>query len=224
MIRDQRHAVGACALRQGRLSFSRSRVGLGIACAATAFVACKSTPEAAGRGSGGTGQPVVVAGAVLDSSQVKEDPVAGKKAEAQLLKHLAREDRHLWLLFDHQHLHQHQAVLAALLKARARYEKVRSPRELDLAQQEVGGLLDGARDKMREIDEWRNGSKVFGDYDVLIRIIESDYPAALRASLSGNPRMLNDVRRESDGQVNKLTSWLAEAAKEPEEEPEEERD
>jgi hypothetical protein len=155
---------------------------------------------------------------VLDSSQVKEDPVAGKKAEAEFLKRLAREDRHLWLLFDRQHLRQHRAVLAGLIKARARYERVRSKRGLDSARPEVGLLLEDVRQKMRDIDEWRNGSKIFGDYDVLIKIIETDYPAALQASLKGNKRALVDVRREFDAQLKKLRSWLAEAAREPEEE------
>lgn len=155
---------------------------------------------------------------VLDSSQIKEDPVAGKKAEAEFLKRLAREDRHLWLLFDRQHLRQHQAVLASLVKARARYERVRSKGALDSAGQAVGILLDDARKKMRDIDEWRNGSKIFADYDVLIKLIETDYPAALQASLSGNKRALFGVRREFDAQLKKLRSWLAEAAREPDDE------
>jgi len=155
---------------------------------------------------------------VLDSSQIKEDPVAGKKAEAEFLKRLAREDRHLWLLFDRQHLRQHQAVTAGLVKARARYEQARSKRAFDSARQDVGILLADVRLKMRDIDEWRNGSKIFADYDVLIKIIETDYPAALQASLSGNKRAVFDVRRAFDAQLKKLRAWLAEAAKEPEEE------
>lgn len=155
---------------------------------------------------------------VLDSSQVKEDPVAGKKAQAEYLKHLAREDRHRQLLFDRQHMRQHRAVLAGLMKARARYEKVRSKRALDSARQEVGIMLDDVRQKMRDIDEWRNGSKVFDGYDVLIEIIEADYPVALQASLKGSKRGLIDVRRAFDVQAKKLWSWLAEAAKEPDEE------
>jgi hypothetical protein len=155
---------------------------------------------------------------VLDSSQVKEDPVAGKKAEAEFLKRLAREDRHLWLLFDRQHLRQHQAVLAGLVKARTRYERARSKRALDSARQDVGVLLDDVRQKMRDIDEWRNGSKIFGEYDVLIKIVETEYPAALQASLKGNKRALFEVRREFDAQLKKLRSWLTEAAREPEDE------
>lgn len=162
--------------------------------------------------------PASPGGGVVDSSQVKEDPVAGKKAEAEFLKHLAREDRHLWLLFDRQHIRQHQAVMAGLIKARARYERARSQRGLDSARQDVGVLLDDIRRKMRDIDEWRNGSKIFGDYDVLIKIIEVDYPSALQASLKGNKRALLDVRRAFDAQLKKLRAWLAEAAMEPEDE------
>ncbi|HVY25664.1 MAG TPA: hypothetical protein VHB79_03905 [Polyangiaceae bacterium] len=134
------------------------------------------------------------------------------------MKRLAREDRHLWLLFDRQHLRQHQAVLSGLLKARARYEQPRSQRALDSARQEVSVLLDDARKKMRDIDEWRNGSKIFADYDALIQIIETDYPAALQASLKGNKRALCEARREFNARLKKLRAWLAEAAREPEEE------
>lgn len=162
--------------------------------------------------------PVSPSGEVLDSTQIKEDPVAGKKAEAAYLKHLAREDRHIWLLFDRQHLREHKAVLAGLMKARARYERVRSVRALERAQPEVAMMLDDVRQKMRDIDEWRNGSKIFGDYDVLIKLIETGYPAALQASLKGNKRTLRGVRREFDVQAQKVRSWLAEAAREPEEE------
>jgi hypothetical protein len=140
------------------------------------------------------------------------------------LKRLAREDRHLWLLFDRQHMRQHQAVLAGLIKARARYERVRSQRALDAARPEVGVVLKDVRQRMRDIDEWRNGSKIFGDYDVLIKLIETDYPAALQASLKGDKRTLLGARREFDAQLKKVRSWLAEAAREPEREPEEERD
>lgn len=157
-------------------------------------------------------------GEVLDSSQVKEDPVAGKKAEAAHLKRLAREDRHIWLVFDRQHMREHKAVLAGLMKARARYEKVRSTRALDPARQDVGTMLDDVRQKMRDIDEWRNGSKIFADYDVLIKLVETDYPVALQASLKGNKRTLVGVRRQFNVQAQKLRSWLAEAAREPDEE------
>jgi hypothetical protein len=71
---------------------------------------------------------------------------------------------------------------------------------------------------MRDIDEWRNGSKIFCDYDVLIELIEIDYPAAVQASLTGDKRTLANVRRAFDAQLKKLRSWLAEAAREPEEE------
>ena len=53
---------------------------------------------------------------VLDSSQIKEDPVAAKKSEAAYLKHLAREDRHLRLRFDRDHLAQHKAALGEIMR------------------------------------------------------------------------------------------------------------
>jgi hypothetical protein len=161
---------------------------------------------------------------VVESSEVKEDPAAGKKAYEAFRKHQAREERHHRLLFDRQHMRQHKAVLAGLQKARARYERVRSKRALDPARQDVSVMLDDVRQKIREIDEWRNGSKLFGDYDVLIKTVEADYPAALQASLKGEKRKLIAVRREFDVQLKKITSWLAEAAREPDEEPDGEKD
>jgi hypothetical protein len=161
---------------------------------------------------------------VVESSEVQEDFAAGKKAYEAFRKHQAREERHVRLLFDRQHMRQHKAVLAGLQKARARYERVRSKRALDPARQDVSVMLDDVRQKMRDIDEWRNGSKLFGDYDVLIKTVEADYPAAVQASLKGEKRKLTAVRREFDVRLKKITSWLAEAAREPDEEPEGEKD
>ena len=155
---------------------------------------------------------------VLDSSQITVDPVAGKKAEAEYLAHLQREDRHLRLRFDREHLREHQAVLAGLREARARYERARAEAAVERALQDVGAMVAEIRQNVRAIDEWRNGSKLFDDYDALIGIVETAYPAALRAAFKGDRRALIAARNEFDARLNKVRSWLTAAGREGAEE------
>lgn len=155
---------------------------------------------------------------VVESSEVKVDPVAGKKAEAADLKRREREDRHLRLRFDRDHLRQHQAVLADLRKARGRYDRVRSQRAVDAAREEVRQLVAAARQKMQDIDQWRNGTTLFKDYDFLLAILETEYPPALQASFDGDRRALADLRKQFNARLKKVRAWLAEAAKEGDEE------
>ena len=155
---------------------------------------------------------------VVDSSQIKEDPVAGKKAEAQFLKHLEREDRHLRLRFDREHLRQHDAVLASLRKARGRFDGVRSERGLDAAREDARRTIADVQQKMHDIDPWRNGTTLFKDYDFLIKLLETDYPRALQTSFGGDRRALMDVRKQFNDRMKQVRSWLAEAAKEGDEE------
>src|SRR4029079_5362645 len=116
---------------------------------------------------------------IVPSDEVREDPAAGKKGEAERAAEEAREERARRLRYDRGHMRAHRAVLALIHKARARYDRVRSVRTLDAAAEDVRGIVAKARQEMQQIDRWRNSSMVLGDYDALLALFEKQYPEAV---------------------------------------------
>lgn len=149
---------------------------------------------------------------IVNSSQVREDPVAGKKAEAEFKKHLLREDRGRQLRFDRTHLRTHKQIVALFQKARSRYERAQSKRALEKAGEAAHTIATVVRRRIDEMDHWRNGSKIFADYDALLAMIEVDYPAAVAASLNGDKGQLKDVQSAFAARMKTITDWLTEAA------------
>lgn len=155
---------------------------------------------------------------IVPSDEVREDPVAGKKAEAERAAEEAREERARRLRYDRDHMRAHRAVLAVIRKARARYDRVRSRRALDAAADAVRGIVAAARQDVQEIDRWRNSSMVLADYDALLALLEKQYPEGVAESLRGEPRALGDVRAQFDARIKKVRAWLSDAAKRPDDE------
>jgi hypothetical protein len=150
---------------------------------------------------------------IVDSSHVREDVEAGRKAQAAFQARVAREDHDRQLRFDRVHMREHKQMLALFRKARARYDRARTERAIDGARTATRGGATSIRHTMEEMDRWRNSSKVFGDYDALLESIENAYPAALEASLRGDRQPLTAVRASFDAHMNGVRRWLAQAAK-----------
>lgn len=155
---------------------------------------------------------------IVPSDEVREDPLAGKKAEAERAAEEAREERARRLRYDREHMRAHRTVLALIRKARARYDRVRSARALDATADAVRAIVVKARQEVQEIDRWRNSSMVLADYDALLALFDQPYPAAVAASLRGEPRALADLRAQFDGRMKKIHDWLSAAAKQGDEE------
>jgi hypothetical protein len=66
---------------------------------------------------------------------------------------------------------------------------------------------------VQQIDRWRNSSMVLADYDALLALFDEQYPAAVAASLRGEPRAIADLRAQFDGRMKKIRDWLSEAAR-----------
>lgn len=155
---------------------------------------------------------------IVPSDEIREDPAAGKKAEAERAAEEAREERARRLRYDRDHMRAHRAVLALIRKARARYDRVRNGRALDAATEAVRAIVAEARQKVQEIDRWRNSSLVLADYDALLGLFDQPYPAAVAASLRGEPRPIAGVRAQFDERMMKIRHWLSQAAKQGDDE------
>jgi len=155
---------------------------------------------------------------IVTSDHIREDPVAGKKAYQEFQGQLKREDEENQLRFDRDHMREHEAVLALFRKTRARYDRARTRRAVDGAHEAAREIAADVRRRMEQIDRWRNHAKVFADYDALLKLIEDDYPPALLASFNGEPRQLAGVRSAFDEHMKTVRRWLAQAAKQGDEE------
>lgn len=155
---------------------------------------------------------------IVTSDRLREDPVAGKKAYQQFQVQLKREDEENQLRFDRDHMREHEAVLALFRKSRARYDRARTKRAVDGAHQAAHEIAVDVRQRMEQIDRWRNHAKLFADYDALLKLVEDDYPPALLASFSGDAAQLASVRLAFDEHMKTARKWLARAVKQGDEE------
>jgi hypothetical protein len=157
---------------------------------------------------------------IVDSSQVREDPVASAKAWSQFQAQLAREERGQRLRYDRDHIRAHKAVLATIRRERARYDRARTSRAVEILQATMGSVAAALRRQVQEIDPWGNGSKVGDDYEAIIKMLETDYPAALITAFNGDRSALIERRAALEGRLQKLRGWLAQAAKQGDDEDE----
>jgi len=157
--------------------------------------------------------PKSVSPDIVDSTHVREDVEAGRRAEATFKANELREARERRLRFDRAHLREHRQVLALFRKARSRYDRARGPRALKDSREAALVVVTDIRRRMDEMDHWRNNSRVFANYDALLHIITDEYPAALAAAARGDGRPLAASRASFDAQVKEVRTWLAEAAK-----------
>jgi hypothetical protein len=149
---------------------------------------------------------------IVQSDEIREDVAAGKKAAAEFAAREARDERDRRLRYDRDHMREHRALLALIRKARARYDRVRSRRALDGAVEAVRGIVADGRQRVQQIDRWRNSSKVLEDYDALFALFDKAYPEAVASSLRGERHALAEARAQCDARMKKIRDWLSEAA------------
>jgi hypothetical protein len=159
---------------------------------------------------------------IVNSTQVREDVEAGRKAYAAYQARELREARERRLRFDREHMRENRLVLSLISNARARYERVRTPGALKDSRLAARWASARARRTMDRIDRWRNRSKVLPDYDALLLMLTDQYPVALDAALHGDEKELTALRASFDTRESAVRTWLAEAASHVDEEEEEE--
>lgn len=157
---------------------------------------------------------ILTAGAAAPTPppRLPEDPVAGKRSEEQWRAHMREEEEHRQLAFDRRRLKQHRAVVRLLTAARARYDRARSEAEVTRVSARMPAVADDVRRRMKAIDPWGNNSRPLADYEALLAVLATGYPAAKRAALAGDGQSLAQLRTETDERFDKITRWLAEAA------------
>jgi hypothetical protein len=141
-----------------------------------------------------------------------EDPVAGRRSTAQWQEHLEEEEHERRLGYDRRRLGQHRAVLASLHGLRQRYDRAKTNRAVASASAFCRDRAPELRRRITAIDPWGVSSKLLGDYGAMVDVLTGPYPAALLASIAGDPRQLHELRADWDRRVRKVQDWLAEAA------------
>jgi len=183
------------------------------AASASAKLTGASATSASATGTGSPGEKSDgCTNCVLRSSQVREDPEAGKRDWEKLRAHQIQREKERPLRWDHRHMKEHEAVLAAIAQARARYDSASTASAIASTQKSMGSTLADIRRQVHEIDPWHNGSALLDDYEAIVQILEKRYPPALRASLKGKKGELAAVRADLDARLKKVREWLKKAA------------
>ena len=185
--------------------------------AVLAFAACRrgSTPAPATSSSAVVGQ--VTQPADAGPERLPEDPVEGKKATAQWKQHLIEEERERKQWFDRQHRSEHEAVLVAIEKARARYGNAKTEARMKQAEAAFSASLPALRKQIDEIDPGRQSSNLLDDYSWLLDTLAGSYPRARRASLDAGTDASAALAAEIERRLKKARDLLAEGEGEGEE-------
>lgn len=144
-------------------------------------------------------------------SGLPEDPEAGRKSEAQWRQHMEWEERERQLSFDKNRIPQHRAVLQRLASMRARYDRAKSQAAVERVRAEMPAFRQDLKARTTEIDHWHANSPLLADYDAEMAELESAYPDAKLAALSGDAKPLRALRARMDERKKKMTKWLADA-------------
>jgi len=185
---------------------------------AAAPVAVDAAPAAAAPADAGSAKPKMVANP--DGLSLVERIAKRKEAEKKLAAELAAAEETRLLKYDKSKLPLHTQVFTFIKKTRSQY---------DALEKKVGGSKDKAQaaaavektragleksivatgKKLQVIDPKGGNSNVTTDYDVMLNALANDYPAALTASVGGDPAPLAAEKAELDKRTTKIETWLA---------------
>jgi len=147
-----------------------------------------------------------------DMPRLPEDPEAGRRSQAQWRQHLDHEEYERQLAFDKRSLAQHRTVVARLRRARARLDGARSAAAVKGLADETGGAVTELRLRIERLDHWGVNSRLLGEYDALVKILDGNYAAGRIAELGRDPRPMAALRAEWDRHMKVVDDWLTEAA------------
>jgi hypothetical protein len=144
-------------------------------------------------------------------SGLPEDPEAGRKSEAEWRGHMDWEERERQLSFDKNRIPQHRAVIKWLAAARARYDRAKTKAAIERVRAEMPALRQDLQARATAIDHWHVNSPLLADYDAEMTDLESAYPDAKLAALTGDTKQLGELRARMDQRKKKIAEWLAAA-------------
>ncbi len=155
-------------------------------------------------GTGGT----TGAGRGLVPSRLPEDPVAGKKSEAQWREHLAHEEHERQVRYDKRRLPQHREVVKLLRQARARFDRAKTPAVIAAARARVAITINDVQRRIAVIDRWGDSSNLLKNYEAVLAILTDPYPAAQIVAMTGDAQTLAALRADLDQHMKEIADWL----------------
>jgi len=182
--------------------------------AATPAAAADGAVAANAADGGDTGPKSKLAPAVNDGLTLAERMAKKKEEDAKLAAELAAEEKERLLAYDKGKVAKHTALLAFAKKIRKAID--------DAAEKNKGDGLAAAMDKLKAkntsaiaaqmktvmaIDPKGGNSNLVTDHDVMLNMLNADYPDALAA---GDEKAVTEMRAELDKRVTKIEEWLAE--------------
>ncbi len=143
---------------------------------------------------------------------------AQKAADEKLAKELAEQESARLRAFDKSKLPVHLKLLAFEKKLRkdldATAEKLKGKPDAAAEMEKLGEknrkAIEAQSAILRKMDPRGDSSNINTDHDVNLNLLANDYPAALAASLAGDPKPLGDVSKELDKRFEKMDKWLDE--------------
>jgi hypothetical protein len=146
-----------------------------------------------------------------DMPRLPEDPEAGRRSETQWRAHLEHEEYERQLAFDKRRLSQHRGLVTRLRAARARLDGASSTAAIDRLASSTTKAVTDARKRIYKLDHWGVNSRVLGDYDELLKMLDGAYAAARSAALEGNPAAQDELRARWDQHLKVIDDWLEQA-------------
>ncbi|HWA76764.1 MAG TPA: hypothetical protein VG937_30735 [Polyangiaceae bacterium] len=187
-------------------------------CASIALGACQQRADSAAPGTRASSVAAAVASPSAqpapsaDPSRLPEDPVAGQRASAQWREHMEEEEVERKLNYDRRKLPDHRVVLGLLRAARGRYDQAQSKAAVLALQTSLPQALTPVKARIEKIDHWGVNSNVLSDYAELQRVLQTSYPDARIAALSGEKPAFEAARADFDARLKKVEAWLERAA------------
>lgn len=188
---------------------SRLRFALALA---PLLVACKreqhagdSTPNPS------SASAIARTAASADPERLPEDPVKARQATEQWRQHLIEEERERKQMYDRAHEKEHEAVLAGIRKARARYDAAKTKGAIATARAAFRSSLPALQKAVVAINPDRQSSNLQDDYDAILAMLDGPYVEALADSIAGDDEALIALRADLDARLEKARTWLEEA-------------
>jgi hypothetical protein len=183
-----------------------------VAAVALVPLACKKAPAPAP----GAPAPAIASQADPRPKRLPEDPVKGAKSTAQWQEHLREEEEERRLAYDQSREKEHEAVLAALEKARDRIDSAKTKAELNVAAAAVKASLPALRKKVDAIDPKRQSSNLLTDYEAILELLAGPYVTARSAAIEGDGQGSGQLRADIERRLAKARAWLEKESEEAE--------
>jgi hypothetical protein len=140
------------------------------------------------------------------------------KAKKEAEEKVIAEERARVMLFDKGKLAKHlalvefeqktrQALDDAASKLNGKFDAADQLKKLAISQQKA---IETHIESLRVMDPEGGNSAITGDHDVILHLLENDYPMAILAFYQGKTKALVEARDVLDKREKRINAWLAE--------------